>query len=94
VEDKEILRVVRHHHERYDGAGYPDGLRNEQIPLGARILAVADTYNAMTSERPYREAMNAEAACAEIERNKGTQFDPEVAAAFLRVQGQPHDTQG
>jgi len=85
VEDEEILKVVRHHHERYDGRGYPDGLKSEQIPLGARILAVADTYDAMTSERPYREAMSDETACDEIKRCKGTQFDPVVADAFLRV---------
>jgi len=84
VEDEEILRVVRHHHERYDGTGYPDGLKYEQIPLGARILAVADSYDAMTSERPYRKAMSDEAACAEIKRGKRTQFDPEVADAFIR----------
>jgi len=84
VEDEEILKMVRHHHERYDGTGYPDRLKGEQIPLGARILAVADTFDAMTSERPYREAMSDETACAEIERCKGTQFDPEVADAFLR----------
>jgi len=85
VEDEEILKVVRHHHERYDGRGYPDGLKSEQIPLGARILAVADTYDAMTSERPYREAMSDETACDEIKRCKCTQFDPVVADAFLRV---------
>ncbi len=85
VEDEEILKVVRHHHERYDGRGYPDRLQGERIPLGARILAVADTYDAMTSERPYREAMSTEAACAEIKRCRSTQFDPEVADAFLRV---------
>ena len=85
VEDEEILKVVRHHHERYDGNGYPDGLKGEQIPLGARILAVAGTYDAMTSERPYREAMSGETAHAEIECCKGTQFDPEVAGAFLRT---------
>ena len=84
VEDEEVLKVVRHHHERYDGTGYPNGLKGEQIPLGARILAVADTYDAMTSERPYRGAMSAETACAEIERAKRTQVDPEVADAFLR----------
>jgi len=85
VEDEEILKVVRHHHERYDGRGYPDGLSGEQIPLGARILAVADTYDALTSERPYREAMSAETAFAEIERGRGAQFDPEVTNAFLRI---------
>ena len=85
VEDEEILKIVRHHHERYDGGGYPDGLSGEQIPLGARIIAVADTYDAMTSKRPYREAMSIETSCAEIERSKGTQFDPIVADAFLRA---------
>jgi putative two-component system response regulator len=84
VEDKEILRIVRHHHECYNGTGYPDGLAGDEIPLGARILAVADSYDAMTSERPYRGAMSVETARAEIERGKGTQFDPEVAEAFLR----------
>jgi len=85
VEDEEILKTVRHHHERYDGRGYPDGLSGEQIPLGARILAVADAYDAMTSERPYREAMSDETACIEIERCKGIQFDPRVVDAFLRT---------
>jgi len=85
AEDKEILRAVRHHHERYDGKGYPDGLKGEQIPQLARIIAVADTFDAMTSERPYRKAMSEEAACAEIERCRGTQFDPEAADAFLEV---------
>jgi len=85
VEDEEILKVVRHHHERYHGTGYPNGLKYEQIPLGARILAVADAYDAMTSKRPYREAMSDETACAEIKRGKLTQFDPEVADAFLKT---------
>ena len=85
VDDEEILMMVRHHHERFDGTGYPDGLKAESVPLGARILAVADTYDAMTSERSYREAMNVETAFAEIEQGKGTQFDPSVADAFLRT---------
>lgn len=85
VDDKEILKAVRHHHERYDGAGYPDGLKGEQIPQLARIIAVADTFDAMTSERPYRKALTEEAACAEVERCRGSQFDPEVADAFLEV---------
>ncbi len=84
VDDKEILKIVRHHHECYDGTGYPDGLAGKQIPLGARILAVADAYDAMTSERPYRKAMSTEMAYAEIDRGKGKQFNPEVADAFLR----------
>ncbi len=85
VDDEEILKAVRHHHERYDGWGYPDGLRGEQIPQLARIIAVADTFDAMTSERPYRKALSKEEACAEVERCKGTQFDPEAADAFLEV---------
>ena len=85
VDDKEILKAVRHHHERCDGWGYPDGLSGEQIPRLSRIISVADTFDAMTSERPYRTAMTKEEACAEVERCKGTQFDPETADAFLRV---------
>jgi putative two-component system response regulator len=85
VDDGDILKAVRHHHERYDGTGYPDGLKGEQIPQLARIIAVADTFDAMTSERPYRKALTKEAACAEVERCRGTQFDPEAADAFLEV---------
>ncbi len=87
VEDVEILSSVRNHHEHYDGTGYIDRLKYEEIPLGARILAVADAYEAMTSERPYRKAMSDKAASDEIECSKGTQFDPEVADAFLRNEG-------
>lgn len=83
AEDEEILKLVRGHHEHYDGTGYPDGLKGCQIPLGARILAVADAYEAMTSKRPYRAALNDEEAQYEIERCKGTQFDPAVVEAFL-----------
>lgn len=85
VEDEQILKAVKHHHERYDGTGYPDGLSGEQIPIGAKILAVADAYDAITSERPYREAMSIQSACYEIECCKGSQFDPEVADTFLRI---------
>lgn len=85
VEDEDILKAVRHHHEHYDGTSYPDGLKAEQISLSGRILMVADAYDAMTSERPYRQAMSAEAACTEIERGKGIQFDPEVVDAFCRT---------
>ena len=84
VEDGEILELVRHHHERYDGAGYPGGLKGKKIPLGARIMAVADAYNAMVSERPYRRALSHKEACAELERFKGTQFCPEVVDVFLK----------
>ncbi|GAB6063979.1 HD-GYP domain-containing protein [Deferrisoma palaeochoriense] len=79
----ETLSIIRHHHERVDGRGYPDGLAGEGIPLGARILAVADTFDAMTSDRPYRKGLPNEVAYEEIERCSGTQFDPEVARVFL-----------
>jgi HD-GYP domain-containing protein (c-di-GMP phosphodiesterase class II) len=75
----DALPVIRHHHERWDGDGYPDGLRGEQIPLGARIVAVCDSFDAMTSDRPYREAIPPDAACEELLRCAGTQFDPVCA---------------
>jgi response regulator RpfG family c-di-GMP phosphodiesterase len=77
------LDVVRHHHERWDGAGYPDGLSGEQIPLSARIFAVADTLDAMTSHRPYRPALDWTEAVGEIQAQSGRQFDPDVVQAFL-----------
>lgn len=79
----DTLPGVRHHHEHWSGRGYPDGLAGEAIPLIARYLAIADTYDAMTSDRPYRPGMAPERALAEIERCAGTQFDPELAAAFV-----------
>jgi len=76
--------IVYTHHERYDGKGYPTGLKAEDIPLGARIFAVADAFDAMTSNRPYRRALSVDKACEEITTNSGTQFDPTVVEAFLR----------
>jgi HD-GYP domain-containing protein (c-di-GMP phosphodiesterase class II) len=73
---------VLYHHERWDGSGYPDGLPGEQIPLGARIIFVADAYDAMTSERVYRRRVAAEKAIAELQRCAGSQFDPEIVDAF------------
>lgn len=80
-----VLPAVRHHHERYDGRGYPDGLRGEEIPRMARIIFVADSYDAMVRDRAYRRGMPPEMVVEEIRRNAGTQFDPEVVRAFLRV---------
>jgi HD-GYP domain-containing protein (c-di-GMP phosphodiesterase class II) len=77
-----VSRLVRSTHERWDGAGYPDGLAGEAIPLGARIVAVADAFDAMTSERPYRAALSHADALTELGRCAGTQFDPAVVAAF------------
>ncbi len=78
----DIAPAIRHHHERWDGNGYPDRLGGEAIPLEARVIAVADTYSALTSTRPYRSAVSPELACEEIERCAGTQFDPEIAVLF------------
>ena len=80
---REAANIVLAHHERFDGSGYPNGLRGEEIPIEARILAVADAYDAMTSKRPYGAVLSREEARDEIRRNAGTQFDPTVAAAFL-----------
>ncbi len=81
----EALSLVRHHHETWEGTGYPDGLSGEQIPLLARIFAVADTYDAITSDRPYRKARSPEEALAIIREEAGRQFDPAVVAAFEEV---------
>jgi diguanylate cyclase (GGDEF)-like protein len=82
-----VARLVLHHHERWDGAGYPDGLRGDGIPLGARIIFVADAYDAMTSDRIYRPKRSSEAALAELRRCAGTQFDPGIVAAFTEELG-------
>ncbi len=83
----QIKAAVRHHHERFDGKGYPHELSGEAIPLGARILAVADAYEAMTADRPYRKTLSDEQAVAELRRCSGTQFDPMVVDAFLGAMG-------
>jgi putative nucleotidyltransferase with HDIG domain len=82
---EEVAVIIRAHHERWDGNGYPAGLSGEQIPLGARIFAVADSFDAMTSDRPYRRGRHLDEALAEIGRCAGTQFDPAVVSAFLAV---------
>jgi diguanylate cyclase (GGDEF)-like protein/PAS domain S-box-containing protein len=84
-----LAPIVRHHHERFDGKGYPDGFAGEQIPLEAHILSVADVFDAMTHERSYRKALSREQAIAELERGAGTQFDPAVVKAFLALVKRP-----
>ena len=83
--DEELVEGVRHHHERFDGGGYPDGLRGAAIPLVARAMCVVDCYDAMSCERPYRRALTYRQCLAELRRCSGTQFDPEMVAAFLRA---------
>lgn len=80
-----IARVVRHHHERYDGRGYPDGLCGDEIPLASRVIAACDAYGAMVSDRPYRRALAAGEATAELVRCAGTQFDPRAVSALLEA---------
>ena len=82
---KNIFPIIKHHHERYDGKGYPDGIKGDEIPLAARIICVADSYDAMTAERPYRKAMSKKNALEELRRNSGTQFDPHVVDSFMKV---------
>jgi HD-GYP domain-containing protein (c-di-GMP phosphodiesterase class II) len=80
------IPLVRHHHERYDGAGYPDRIQGEEIPLSARILACADSFDAMTSERPYRlKKMSIQEAVSELKANSGTQFDPKIVSVFITL---------
>ncbi|MCL6478777.1 MAG: HD-GYP domain-containing protein [Peptococcaceae bacterium] len=80
-----VVMAIRHHHERWDGMGYPDGLAGEKIPLAARIITVADTFDAMTTDRPYRKALPREDTLREIVRCAGTQFDPAIVEAFVKV---------
>ena len=82
---KNVCEIIKYHHERYDGRGYPDHLEGEKIPLGARIICVADSFDAITSQRPYRKPLTFDEATAEIVRCGGTQFDPEVVKAFVSL---------
>ncbi len=82
---KHVIPLVRHHHERIDGKGYPDGLRGEDIPLGARIMHVADSFDSMTADRPYRPSPGMDYAISELKRCNGTQFDPQVVEVFLEI---------
>ncbi|HWQ24805.1 MAG TPA: HD-GYP domain-containing protein [Gaiellaceae bacterium] len=80
-------QVIAHHHERWDGRGYPAGLKGEEIPLAARIFAVADAFDAITSDRPYRGASSLEVALTELQRHAGSQFDPAMVEAFVPLAG-------
>jgi putative nucleotidyltransferase with HDIG domain len=82
---RQALPYVLYHHERWDGNGYPTGKAGEEIPLEARVLAIADAFDAMTSDRPYRRALTRGEALAEVERCAGTQFDPQIAGIFLEI---------
>lgn len=82
---KDILPIVKHHHERYDGNGYPGRLKGEEIPYLARIAAVADSFDAMTSKRSYRNSLPLDIVKSEIEKCSGTQFDPKIACVFLDI---------
>jgi HD-GYP domain-containing protein (c-di-GMP phosphodiesterase class II) len=84
---REAIPVVLHHHERFNGGGYPHGLRGSEIPIGARIVAVADAYHAMIHDRPYSTALTHEEALSELRMNAGTQFDPEIVDVFCGVYG-------
>jgi HD-GYP domain-containing protein (c-di-GMP phosphodiesterase class II) len=81
----EIAKVCRHHHERYDGRGYPHNLKKEDIPLHSRIILIADTFDAMTSSRPYRKALSYQIAFEELEEFSGTQFDPTLVKHFIKA---------
>jgi HD-GYP domain-containing protein (c-di-GMP phosphodiesterase class II) len=85
---REAVEIVRSHHERWDGTGYPDRLRGEEIPLAARVFAVADVLDALTSKRPYRPASSFADARKMIEAESGTHFDPQVIAAFAEIDDQ------
>src|SRR5689334_22803232 len=80
-----VVPIVRHHHESWNGTGYPDGLKGTDIPIGARILSVVDCFDALTSDRPYRPRLTDEAALAILEERKGSMYDPLVVETFTRV---------
>ena len=85
---KPVLPIILHHHEKYDGSGYPSGLKKEQIPLGARILSVVDAFEAMVQGRPYRSSLSIDAALDELVKCRGTQFDPKIVDVFVRLASQ------
>jgi putative nucleotidyltransferase with HDIG domain len=82
---KDLVPAVYYHHEQFDGDGYPEGVKGKAIPLHARIIAIADTFDAMTSSRSYRKALSFRTALSELERNKGIQFDPDITNIFIEI---------
>lgn len=82
---KHVIPAIKHHHERFGGGGYPDGLKHDEIPLAARILSIADTFDAITTDRPYRKGLSFEEALHELETNRGVQFDPQLVKVFSEV---------
>ncbi|HEX8949152.1 MAG TPA: HD-GYP domain-containing protein [Dissulfurispiraceae bacterium] len=91
---KNVIPGIKYHHERYDGSGYPEGLKEESIPVIARIIAVADAFDAMTTDRAYRKSLDSGAAIKELKNGSGTQFDPEVVKSFLEVYGDMLEERG
>lgn len=83
----EEKKIIKHHHERYDGKGYPDGIKGDEIPIGARILAVVDSFDAMRTNRPYRAQLQMEVVISRLKNNAGTQFDPKIVKVFLELLG-------
>jgi HD-GYP domain-containing protein (c-di-GMP phosphodiesterase class II) len=86
---RDCVELIRHHHERWDGGGYPSRLIGDRIPLGARIIGVADALDAMTTDRPYRKALSFDSAVAEIKNNSRSQFDPAIVDIFLECLNEP-----
>ncbi len=80
-----VRSIILYHHERWDGTGYPEGLKEEEIPIGSRIISVLDTYDAITSDRPYRRAKGRKYAISELKRFVGKQFDPKIVEAFIEI---------
>ncbi|MBI3814857.1 MAG: HD-GYP domain-containing protein, partial [Nitrospinae bacterium] len=82
---RHVIPIVRHHHERYDGKGYPDGLKGEEIPMMARIMCIADSVDAMGADRPYRKGLSMDVIIGELKKCSGSQFDPKVVDVFLKL---------